>query len=375
MGTIRKVQRKAGNAYEAIVRVKGLPRLSKTFHTNLEAKNWITGKENEILQGSHVIHTSIEKTMMKDVLESYIAAHKKEEHGNITYHGITKGKEYRVRALIGDFEKYSIKNVTREKITKFIDNLMNTDVPPPATKKKTHKNYKGDILKKYSPATVRRYYFDLKTAMEWWALENKFDLQDRFKVKNIPSNWAEPRERRLHGDEEKRLLDACIHMLKAPRQWQLIIQFAMETAMRASEILKMEYTDLHLDKSKRFVGIRAETTKTKIVRQVPLNDKALEIMCELENKSETKEGRVFNNIPHQQFSAGFKKIALRAKCEDLRFHDLRHEAISRMFERNLSLSTIEIMLISGHTQQSTILRYANLRPNILADKLNKNNVA
>ena len=52
----------------------------------------------------------------------------------------------------------------------------------------------------------------------------------------------------------------------------------------------------------------------------------------------------------------------------MRFHDLRHEATSRLFERT-ELQTVEIMLMTGHTQVSTLKRYANLRPRILAEKL------
>ncbi len=65
---------------------------------------------------------------------------------------------------------------------------------------------------------------------------------------------------------------------------------------------------------------------------------------------------------------GFKRITKRAECVDLHFHDLLHEAVARFFERT-TLQTMEIALITGHTELKTLQRYANLRPAILASKL------
>lgn len=50
----------------------------------------------------------------------------------------------------------------------------------------------------------------------------------------------------------------------------------------------------------------------------------------------------------------------QAGCVDLKFHDLRHEAVSRLFERT-TLTETAIMKISGHKSQRMLLRYSNLR--------------
>lgn len=52
---------------------------------------------------------------------------------------------------------------------------------------------------------------------------------------------------------------------------------------------------------------------------------------------------------------------------DLRFHDLRHEAISRFAE--LGLSTVELAAISGHRDTRMLMRYTHLKPVDLARKL------
>jgi len=82
------------------------------------------------------------------------------------------------------------------------------------------------------------------------------------------------------------------------------------------------------------------------------------------------EPRVFDTMPTTSpvLGRGFKRITKRAECVDLHFHDLRHEAVARFFERT-TLQTMEIALITGHTELKTLQRYANLRPAILASKL------
>ncbi|WP_343244768.1 tyrosine-type recombinase/integrase [Stenotrophomonas maltophilia] len=55
-------------------------------------------------------------------------------------------------------------------------------------------------------------------------------------------------------------------------------------------------------------------------------------------------------------------------CADLGFHDLRHEATSRLYERT-SLTDIQIAKITGHRDPRQLKRYANLRASDLADQL------
>jgi integrase len=59
---------------------------------------------------------------------------------------------------------------------------------------------------------------------------------------------------------------------------------------------------------------------------------------------------------------------LQPWVEGLRFHDLRHEAISRLFE-NTDLDLMEIQKITGHKTLQMLLRYTHLRTARLADRL------
>jgi integrase len=135
--------------------------------------------------------------------------------------------------------------------------------------------------------------------------------------------------------------------------------------MRAGELLGMRWDEINLQK--RFIAIPKEREKTRIGRQVPLSMQAISILKELKKRGKTSDGRVFSLLPETsgQMARGFKRIATRAEVRDFRFHDLRHEATSRFFEGD-KLQTMEIALITGHTEMKTLQRYANLRPAVIA---------
>lgn len=63
-----------------------------------------------------------------------------------------------------------------------------------------------------------------------------------------------------------------------------------------------------------------------------------------------------------------QKACKKAKIKNLRFHDLRHEAISRFFE-NTDLDVMEIKTKTGHRTLSMLARYSHLRTHRLADRL------
>jgi integrase len=69
-----------------------------------------------------------------------------------------------------------------------------------------------------------------------------------------------------------------------------------------------------------------------------------------------------------RLSRQFARVFEAAGCADFRFHDLRHEATSRLYERT-KLSDLEIAKITGHKDLRMLRRYANLRGSTLANKL------
>jgi integrase len=103
-------------------------------------------------------------------------------------------------------------------------------------------------------------------------------------------------------------------------------------------------------------------TKTGQPRTIPLSPEALRLLGAKERNGE----HVLNLTP-MALRRAWERLCARAEVEDLRVHDLRHEALSRFSE--LGLNTPELATISGHKDVRMLLRYTHVRPTELAAKL------
>lgn len=369
MAAVTKRVRGEREFWEARVTIKGHPPLSKTFDKNKkrDAVKWAQEQEVKIRGGDKVSRKS-ERTTVAEALTEYLAAHATTDAEGETVSTLTNTKRYGVESVKYHLGDFTIDTLSHKVISAFLKKLQVTPIPQPANKTKTHPLYDGDRVRCYTPGSARKLFYALKTAIEWHSHEHHYPLGDKFQAVEVPAAWAAPRDRRLNGDEEARLMVACEGMYKDPRGWQLLIGLALETAMRAGELIGMQWDELNIDQ--RFIVIPKEREKTRKGRQVPLSTKALGILAELKKRHVKGEPRVFETLPNisSVLGRGFKRITKRADCADLHFHDLRHEAVARFFERT-TLQTMEIALITGHTELKTLQRYANLRPAILASKL------
>jgi len=145
--------------------------------------------------------------------------------------------------------------------------------------------------------------------------------------------------------------------------WCPSINFAIESAMRLSEQLSLSWQNV--DMQKRTAFLPAESTKSKRSRTVPLTDKALEVLRELPRHI---SGKVFN-MSYNYHNKGWRALCKRAGVAGLRWHDLRREATSRLFERGLSIT--EIQSITGHRTLSMLSTYTQHDAETLAVKLKK----
>lgn len=165
------------------------------------------------------------------------------------------------------------------------------------------------------------------------------------------------RERRLLKNEERKISK---HFEKLDKQIFVIFHLALETAMRQGEILGLLWENVNLS-----IGVaHLPETKNGTWRDVPLSKKARELLLEMEPKA---YGRVFS-FTSNSFKSKWRKNILLLKIEDFRFHDLRHEAISRLFELG-TLNMIEVASISGHKSLSMLKRYTHLKAYQLVRKI------
>lgn len=115
----------------------------------------------------------------------------------------------------------------------------------------------------------------------------------------------------------------------------------------------------------------AERTKANEERAIPLTIKAVRIFKLLRLLSRDGTERVFEGLGKSStcVSTCFARYSRGAGLEDFHFHDLRHEAASRMALYWRDHTLYELMLILGHTSMKMFKRYANLRGDELSAKL------
>jgi len=224
-------------------------------------------------------------------------------------------------------------------------------------------------LNKVSPSTVRRemilFLSVMSVANREWG--ERFQL-DSFKAVKKPAA-ARGRERRVEVDEWSPLFDA-IHKNRNPLISR-VVRFAVATGLRRGEILSLKWRNIDLKNRVCFLPM----TKNGHPRQAPLSSSAIEILIEQRDATRLT-GEVLEIQPPSEVvfpvSANAVRLAwsralLKAGIRDLRFHDLRHEAISQFFERGLTV--VEVGLISGHRDVRMLHRYVQLRAADVAKKI------
>ncbi len=165
---------------------------------------------------------------------------------------------------------------------------------------------------------------------------------------------------RVVGDEGDRLMEAAGAY---GGEMSLIIVWAIETAMRRSEIALMRWE--RVNREARTLWIPEEEDKNGLGRAVPLSARALAILDSLPQKSQR---RVWTMGP-SAITRAFGRIAERAGIDEMTFHDLRHEVASRLFEKGLN--QMEASVVTGHKTLQMLKRYTHLRAEDLAAKLDR----
>jgi integrase len=194
-------------------------------------------------------------------------------------------------------------------------------------------------------------------------------------VRGLEPRFDVSRDRRLDEGEEERILGALGSM---PDECTLF-HLAVNTAMRLRECYTLELSQLKLQQR----TITLDRTKNGDTRQVPLPSTLVPILTSYINEQasviQARKGIVFpfwsgDRDEHTldkvtaDLSAKFARIFSELGCEDLHFHDLRHEATCRLFERT-KLSDTLISRITGHRDPRMLKRYASLRGSDLASQL------
>lgn len=333
MGTIRKRPRKDGSvAWHAQVRLLGHEPLTETFDRRGDAVDWVRATEQRIKVGE-----LIAKDMtLHDALADYLRE--------------------RVPKLKGKArEANRVKAWQREPLAqRFLARVRGKDLA--AYRDRRRSEGVADATIRAELMTVSAVY---RFAVKELGMES---LRNPVKAMTLPGS-SEERTRRLVDDEEARLLAALA--LEGPYMAP-VAAFAIETAMRQSEILRLTWAAVDLP-----AGIASIAEAKTKPRAVPLSPRAREILQALP-RSLREDAPIFP-LRQDDLIRAFRRACTAAGIENLRFHDLRREAISRLFERGLSLP--QVAAISGHSTWSQLKRYTEVKPEDLVKQLSTGTAA
>lgn len=322
MATIRKHRGK----WQAIVRRKAKGSASKTFHIRRDAERWARDQERKLDNGTFGKLAPHEVTLA-ELLIRY--------RDTITV--IKKGapqETRRIQRLLKDpLSSLVADQITSDRLASFRDKRLRDGTRAAAI----------DLI---------LIGHCLKIAMNEWGLSLTANPVDKVKRPAPPK----ARQRRLETGEYI-ALERADSLTKNPYLWPLVI-LAIETGMRRSELLGLTWDNIDLKGRTAYLP----DTKNGSSRTVPLSSQALAVIRNLD-KTPAQLFPVSDNA----IRLSWDKLKKRAKLNDLRFHDLRHEAISRFFEKGLSIT--EVALISGHKDPRMLMRYTHLKAEDVALKL------
>jgi integrase len=175
---------------------------------------------------------------------------------------------------------------------------------------------------------------------------------------------GDERDRRPTQDELDRLIAAFDSNPRQQIPLGRIIRFAVATAMRQDEICRIEWADIDRDNKMLLIRDRKDPRrKNGNDQRIPLLDvrgyDAWTIIEEQRKFAGSNGERIF---PYNGRSVGtaFRRQCRELKIKNLHFHDLRHEATSRLFEAGFSIE--QVALVTGHKDWKMLRRYTHLRP-------------
>lgn len=329
MATISKSQ---FNTYRAQIRRIWLPSVTKSFKTRHEAEVWVRQTESELDRGIYVNRQDAEKITFCELAQKYLDEVSCNKKG-------FKHERVRLLKIQRDLGHFRIIQMQSKHIAAYRDLRLNAGKSP------------STVLNELS---LISQIFDM--AIKEWSIPIPNNPCSQIKKPKVSNQ----RTRRLSLDEEIALI-AASNASRATLLTSLII-IAMETGMRLGELLSLTWDNLHLDKRTAYLPV----TKNGESRTVPLSLKAIETFKAIPRRIDSKN--VFWSWTNRDSVVNvWKRTCKRAGIEDLHFHDLRHEATSRL--ANKLSNILELSAVTGHKDLRMLKRYYHPRAEELALKL------
>lgn len=327
-----------GKTWRVIVRRVGFKPVTRTFTNKLDAERWAAEVESGMLNQGLAPRVRTTDTV-KDVLEKFRDEVARSRKG-------WRWEVVRINMLLkADFAP------------RRLDQLMPSDI----------KAWRDARLQEVSPASVNREWNLLsgifKHAIKEWDAplrENPMHLAQR------PKGKGRERTRRWTPGELEKLLATCAwDPEKRPAVGRDYVPWAVllgiETAMRLGELCALKVQDVRTED--RYVTIH--DSKNGDPRTVPLTKQAQHLFaCLVEGRQPSDP--VFP-LSSESLGLYFREKRNQAGLMDIRFHDTRHEAATRLSKKFANV--LQLSAVTGHRSLQSLKRYYNPTPAELIAKL------
>ena len=329
-----------------MIRKRGWPTTIKTFRTKRDAQDWARRTEDEMVRGVYIDRAGSDRLLLGHALDRYLREVSSTKRATTAY-----AEGHKSKALKESLGEYSLAAITPDLVAQYRDKRLEAG--------KSNNTVRLELA-------LLSHLFTI--AIKEWRVGLFYNP-----VANIrkPSP-GKGRDRRLTTDEEITLFKACDKHSNPMLGW--IARIALHTGMRAGEIKSLTRSQVDLDKR----TVHLAETKNGSSRTVPLTRQATEVFrAALNNPVRPLDtDLIFWGEPGRdgirrsyEFRPAWSRILKKVDIKGLRFHDLRHEAVSRLVEAGLGDQ--EVSAISGHKSMQMLKRYTHLRAEDLVVRLDQ----
>lgn len=352
MATITK--NVAGN-WKSIIRKTGWPVTIKTFRTKRDAEDWARRVEDEMVRGVYIDRAPSERMTLRAAMARYLA-----EVSPTKGQGAAAREKNTAKPVLKALGDYSLAAITQQLVADYRDQRMAT------RSSRTGKPLSSNTVR----LELALLSHLLTVAIQEWGIGLAQNPVAMVRKPKLPRG----RDRRISVRQQARLLAECAQHSNPMLYW--IVKLAIETGMRRGEIVTLRRGQVDLPRR----IIHLSETKNGSVRNVPLTIRAVQMLEEALNHpirpidtdlifwGDAHDSATGERKPYD-FTEAWESARERAEVPDLHFHDLRHEAVSRLVEAGLSDQ--EVAAISGHKSMQMLKRYTHLRAEDLVAKLDR----
>ena len=297
--------------------------LTKTFTSRVEAKKWVRDIEAKLDKADYIVKQQTTYPTLKGLMNEYLSKVSKQKASYETD--------------IANFKTFSL----------LFEDL---NIPINKLNARMFARFRDRYMENHKASTYQRLMSSIKHMWRVARTEWEYPLENLLEKVRTPKR-GNPRDRRLSIEEYNKIL----YGNHTDYEFRNLILLVLATGLRLGEISGIQRE--HINGNTLLIPKR-KNGDTNV--KVPLSDKALLVLKNMELPIKLKKRGI---------QIKWQRLMKRYEIEDLHFHDLRHEAISKYLENGVSIQDVQVL--SGHRDIRVLMRvYANLRPKEVASKLN-----